>query len=231
MSRFSAVNVWVFDLDNTLYPLDSDLWPRIDARITLFLMNHFGLDGASARALQHYYYRRYGTTLCGLMNEGAAEPQKFLDFVHDIDRSNLAANPALERQLAALPGRKLVFTNGSSDHALKTLVQLGIDHHFEPAFDIVAAGYLPKPAAAAYEEFFTLLGVDPQRAAMFEDIAKNLKAPHERGMATVLVAPKPGQGDFRLAEDRYDDDQGHIDFITDDLAGFLAGVNGARDAR
>ena len=67
--RFAHVDTWVFDLDNTLYPADSDLWPKIDMRITLFMCELFGLDAMSARALQKYYYKQHGTTLNGLMEE------------------------------------------------------------------------------------------------------------------------------------------------------------------
>ena len=213
-ARFARVETWVFDLDNTLYPQGSALWPQIDQRITLFLSHLFGIDGMSSRALQKYYYERYGTTLRGLMEDDKISPGAFLDFVHDIDRSSLLPNHTLAAAIAALPGRKLILTNGSREHALKTARQLGIDHLFEDIFDIVAAGLVPKPEASAYATFFDKHGVDPARAAMFEDIEKNLAVPHARGMATVLVVP-PGQAAQTRA---------HVDFITDDLDGFLAGI-------
>ena len=218
-ARFGHVEAWVFDLDNTLYPSDSDLWLSIDQRITLFLMTLFGIDGLSARALQKHYYQRYGTTLRGLIEENLARPEEFLAFVHDIDRSRLAPDPTLAAEIAALPGRKLIFTNGSRDHALRTAAQLGMGDLFEDVFDIVAANMIPKPAAAAYAAFFDKHGVDPARAAMFEDIAKNLAVPHTLGMTTVLVMAKIDQADHREAHDRA------IDFSTSDLAGFLTSVN------
>ncbi len=225
LSKFGHVSAWVFDLDNTLYPPDCGLWPAIEERITLFLVGKFGLDGLSARAMQKYYYRRYGTTLRGLVNENIVQPDEFLKFVHDIDRSGLAPNPLLARELSRLPGRKLIFTNGSRDHALRTVTQLGLDGLFEDAFDIVAAGLVPKPSDLAYDAFFKAHDVDPARAAMFEDIAKNLVAPKARGMTTTLVAPRSGQLDHREAHDRDGFDAAHIDFVTDDLAGFLARIN------
>jgi putative hydrolase of the HAD superfamily len=224
-SKFRAIEAWVFDLDNTLYPSDSDLWPRIDERITLFLMNRFGLDGLSARALQKYYYRRHGTTLRGLIDEDLTDPAAFLAFVHDIDRSSLAPNAALAVEIAALPGRKLIFTNGSRDHALRTTAQLGLEGAFEDVFDIVAANLIPKPAVAAYRAFFDRYGLDPTRCAMFEDIAKNLVVPRKFGMTTTLVVARADQADFREAHDRIVEDALAIDFTTSDLAGFLASVN------
>jgi putative hydrolase of the HAD superfamily len=221
LAAFRRVDTWVFDLDNTLYPPDSDLWPLIDARITAYMIALFGLDGLSARALQKHYYRVYGTTLAGLIREYDVKPEEFLHFVHDIDRSSLAPNPGLEQAIEALPGRKLVLTNGSHAHALATAKQLGIDHLFEDFFAIEHADYLPKPALLTYQRFFQRHDVDPARAAMFEDIVHNLEAPYASGMLTVLVRPKPGAGDHREAWEKHDVTPPHVDFVTDDLEGFL----------
>lgn len=229
-ARFTATETWIFDLDNTLYPPDCGLWPAIETRITQFLVHHSGLDGTSARALQRYYYHVHGTTLRGLVEEDGIDPHAFLDFVHDIDRSSLAPNPALGDEIARLPGRRLIFTNGSRRHAFDTLAQLGLSGLFEDAFDIVAAGLAPKPQSAAYDAFLVAHDVDPQRAAMFEDIAKNLVVPKRLGMATVLVTAKPGQTDHRQAGDRAPAPAGTIDYIVDDLAGFLREINGALGA-
>ncbi len=230
VARFGRVDTWVFDLDNTLYSSDSDLWPRIDDRITIYVSELLGLDGASARALQKFYYRKYGTTLNGLMREHRVPPEEFLAFVHDIDRSSLAPDDALAAAILALPGRKLILTNGSRDHALKTAERLGLRHLFEDVFDIVAADFLPKPAEATYLKFFERHGVDPARAAMFEDIVHNLEAPHKHGMATTLVVPRLGQTDHRETWEIAGDIPGHVDFVTDDLAGFLRDALAAREA-
>lgn len=222
-ARFSHVTTWVFDLDNTLYPPDSGIWRELDERITLFLIDLFGLDGQSARALHQHYYLLHGTTLRGLIEENIDEVERFLEFVHDIDRSALKPNPALAAEIALLPGRKLIFTNGSRDHAILTTRQLGLDGLFEDAFDIAAAQMQPKPNGAAYDAFFRRYDVDPRTAAMFEDVAKNLVTPKARGMTTVLVTAKAGQEDHRQAHDRIVSPA--ADFVTDDLTGFLARLN------
>jgi putative hydrolase of the HAD superfamily len=223
--RFAHIDTWVFDLDNTLYPPDCDLWPKIDKRITLFLANLFGLDGISARALQKYYYQRYGTTLRGLMEDHAVGATEFLAFVHEIDRSSLVPNLSLATAITALPGRKLILTNGSREHALRTAEALGLAATFEDIFDIVAADLLPKPEPKAYERFFDKHAVDPKRAAMFEDLDRNLVIPHQKGMTTVLIVPKPGQSDHREAfEIPGTEILPHVDFATYDLEGFLAEI-------
>lgn len=227
---FSHVDTWVFDLDNTLYPTGSDLWRKIDERITLFLAHLFGLDGMSSRALQKYYYQRYGTTLRGLMHEHAISADEFLTFVHDIDRSSLTPNHSLASAITALPGRKLILTNGSKEHALSTARQLGIDQMFEDIFDIVAADLVPKPAPETYDRFFARHAVEPRRSAMFEDLGRNLIVPHERGMVTTLVIPKNGEPDRRESWEREDKDSPHIDFVTDDIESFLQSIIQTSDA-
>jgi putative hydrolase of the HAD superfamily len=225
--RFGHVTTWVFDLDNTLYPPDSGIWRMIDERITLFLVDLFGLDGQSARALHQHYYLKHGTTLRGLVEDNIAEAEQFLEFVHNIDRSALKPNPVLAHEVARLPGRKLIFTNGSRDHAILTVRQLGLDGLFEDAFDIIAARLTAKPAEAAYNAFFERYDIDPQGAAMFEDVVKNLAVPKARGMTTTLVTTKPGQADHRESHDKATAEGAAAvaDFVTDNLGGFLGRLN------
>jgi putative hydrolase of the HAD superfamily len=224
-ARLASIDTWVFDLDNTLYPPDCDLWPKIDQRITNFMISLFGLDGLSARALQKYYYRRYGTTLRGLVEDHGVSAAEFLSFVHDIDRSTLPPNPSLAAAIAALPGRKLILTNGSRDHALLTAQALGLATTFEEVFDIIDAELIPKPELATYERFFEKHEVDPQRAAMFDDIERNLVIPHDKGMTTALVVPKPGLEDHREAfEIATSPNLPHVDFVTSDLVGLLRDI-------
>ena len=222
---FARVETWVFDLDNTLYPPHADLWPQIDARITAYLCHMFGIDGLSARALQKHWFQRSGTTLKALRDEHDIDPEEFLAFAHAIDRSTLLAAPALSDAIGALPGRKLILTNGSKRHALDTARALGIDHHFEDVFDIAAAGYVPKPERIAYERFLDRHGVDPVKAAMFEDLEKNLQAPHALGMTTVLIGQEAAWFADEPADKRParpgDARPPHVHHVTDDLAVFL----------
>lgn len=220
---FANVETWIFDLDNTLYPSQARLWPQVDERITLYLAELFGIDGLSARALQKYYYERYGTTLRGLMEEHHLDPTEFLDFAHRIDLRDLAPNPGLGAAIAALPGRKLILTNGSRRHAENVAGKLGIRDHFEDIFDIEAGAYIPKPERAAYERFLDRYSVDPAKSAMFEDVAKNLVAPDALGMTTVLVLPETPDP-FRTAQEQKAVTEPYIHYMTSDLAGFLAEI-------
>ena len=217
---FDHVDTWIFDLDNTLYPHDSKVWPQIDDRITLYIADLFGLDGLSARALQKYFYHRYGTTLNGLIQEYGVDPYDFMDFAHDIDHSSIEVNPALGAAIERLPCRTLILTNGSRKHAENVARKLGILDHFEDVFDIAASDFVPKPERTAYQRFLDKHGVEPTRSAMFEDIAKNLVVPHELGMTTTLVIPKTIDP-FRDEFEQTAVEAPHIDHITNDLANFL----------
>jgi putative hydrolase of the HAD superfamily len=223
LTAFAHVDTWVFDLDNTLYPHSSRIWPQVDERITLYLSDMFGFDGLSARALQKHYYHRYGTTLKGLMMENGISPKEFLDFVHEIDLTSLDPDPDLGDAIKALPGRKLILTNGSTQHAKNIAGKLGILSIFEGIFDIADAGFTPKPERAAYDLFIEAHHIDVRRAAMFEDIEKNLLVPHQLGMKTVLVTPKTIDP-YRDAHEQVASQAAYIDNVTNDLTGFLVAL-------
>ncbi|MBH0237482.1 pyrimidine 5'-nucleotidase [Methylobrevis albus] len=224
---FRGTEAWVFDLDNTLYPAHSNLFGQVDVRIRDYLAKLLDLAPEAANAVQKDYYRRYGTTLRGLMEERGVCPDDFLEYVHDIDHSVIEPDPALGTALAALPGKKYIFTNGSRRHAEKTVERLGIAGHFSDTFDIVAADLLPKPNRETYDRFLAATGVAPARAAMFEDLSRNLVVPHALGMHTVLIVPTGTREVFREAWELEGDVAPHVEFTTDDLAGFVAAVTAA----
>jgi putative hydrolase of the HAD superfamily len=225
---FSLIETWVFDLDNTLYPHHVNLWQQVDARIGEFIGNYLKVDPVEARRIQKDYYLRYGTSMRGMMTEHGVRADDYLAYVHQIDHSPLEPNPAMGAAIAKLPGRKLILTNGSTDHAGKVLERLGLDQHFEAVFDIVAADLEPKPAPQTYRRFLDLHRVDPSRAAMFEDLARNLVVPHQLGMTTVLVVPDGTQDVVREDWELEGRDADHVEYVTDDLTGFLAALNATR---
>lgn len=221
---FAGVDAWVFDLDNTLYPVETDLFAQIDVRIRAYLAGVLGIEPAAASLVQKDYYRRFGTTLRGLMDLHDVDAADFLAYVHDIDHSVVSADPRLAAALDRLPGDKYVFTNGSVRHAEKTLQAIGIDGRFTAIFDIAAAGLIPKPRPEAYAAFFAATGVKAAQAAMFEDLVRNLCVPRTLGMRTVLIVPRQGVHNYRDAFDEEGAEAPYVEFVCDDLAGFLDGV-------
>ena len=207
----SHIDTWLFDLDNTLYPAECELMGRVEARMTEFVRQHMGLPHDEARALQKRYYHEHGTTLAGLMAYDGVAPEDFLEFVHDVELDCLNADLRLTEALSRLPGRRLVFTNGSARHAERVLDRLGFAHLFEDVFHIASADYVPKPAAATYDRVIRDHGVTASSAAFFEDSEKNLKPAAQLGMATVLVGAHAAASAADFVHHR-----------TDDLAGFLS---------
>lgn len=224
-SDFNDKNIWVFDLDNTLYPARCDLFTEISQRMGTFVSNFLDIEYDEARKLQRKYYLKYGTTLNGMMTCHDMDPHPYLDYVHNIDLSPVAPDALLNDTLAQLPGRKLILTNGSVKHAENVAGKLGILHHFEDIFDIVAADFVPKPERSTYEKFIKRAGFDPRDAVMFEDLAHNLEVPHAVGMATVLVSSPPGLENKAVNEfDGANSDAAHVHHTTHHLAGFLDDV-------
>jgi putative hydrolase of the HAD superfamily len=218
---FTHVDTWVFDLDNTLYPHHVNLWQQVDARIGEFVSAWLSISPEEARLLQKDYYRRFGTTMRGMMTLHGVRADDYLAYVHKIDHSPLQPNPAMGAAIAKLPGRKLILTNGSVDHVDRVLERLGLVGHFDAVFDIIAAELEPKPAPQTYQRFLDLHRVDPTRAAMFEDLARNLEVPHRLGMTTVLVVPDGSKEVVREDWELEGRDASHVDYVTDDLTGFL----------
>src|SRR5581483_351027 len=179
------IETWVFDLDNTLYPAKCNLFLEIETRMAEFICAELAITPEEAHALRRRYYQTHGTTLRGLMIEAGIEPRRFLDYVHAIDITPVEPAPALAAALAALPGRKLVFTNADTYHAARVLDRLGIAGHFEAIFDIHTADYLPKPDHATYARFIDRFSIVAARSAMVEDMAKNLLPAHRLGMTTI----------------------------------------------
>jgi putative hydrolase of the HAD superfamily len=221
---FAHVDTWVFDLDNTLYPRHINLWQQVDVRIRDYVARFLKLPHEEAFAIQKELYKRYGTTMRGMMTEYGMDAHAFLDYVHDIDHSPLEPDPALGAAIAELPGRKLILTNGTREHAAAVLSRLEINPHFEDVFGIIEAEFEPKPSSRTYERFFDRHAIDPASGAMFEDLARNLEAPHRYGMTTVLVTPPAGSELGRQAWEMEGSDATFVDHVTDDLSGFLAKI-------
>jgi putative hydrolase of the HAD superfamily len=222
---FERTSTWVFDLDNTLYPAECDLFAQVDRRMGEYVANFLGVPFPYARHLQKSYYRQFGTTLSGLMKVHRMDPKPFLDYVHDIDLTPVNESPVLAAAIAKLPGRKLIFTNGSVRHAERVAGKLGVLHLFDGIYDIVACGYVPKPHAPAYAGFVKAFGVAPETSAMFEDMPHNLEQPHDLGMTTVLVHSSYMDHPIQQKIKSWTAPPQHIHHMTEDLTAFLDDLN------
>ena len=212
--RFAHIDDWIFDLDNTLYPASTRLFDLIDERMTAYVGRVLGSDPIEARRVQKSYFRDHGTTLAGLMKHHDVEPKHFLDDVHAIELDRVALDERLARGLAALPGRRFIFTNGDADYAGRVLTAIGIGDQFHGLVDIHACDYLPKPDAHGYRLLVERFGIDPRRAVLVEDMAKNLIPAKALGMTTVWVDNGSDHGD-------HDADPEAIDHVISDVGDWL----------
>ncbi|MGR3616383.1 MAG: pyrimidine 5'-nucleotidase [Paracoccaceae bacterium] len=207
-SSFSHVTQWVFDLDHTLYPPHMQLFDQIEDKMTAYVMETLRVPEAEADRLRSLYWQQYGTTLAGLMREHGVDPDPYLIAVHDVSMDHMEPDPDLARHIHDLPGRKIVYTNGSAPYAERVLQARGLAGLFDGVYGVEHAEYRPKPERQAFDTVFAKAGISPKVAAMFEDDQRNLAAPHAMGMRTVHVAPDPHNAD-------------HIHHHTDDLTEFM----------
>lgn len=210
---FSHVTQWVFDLDNTLYPPKARLFDQIEVKMTNYVMSALGVDRARADHLRNHYWATYGTTLAGLMREHDVDPGPYLTEVHEISLDHLEKAPDLAAHIRALPGRKIVYTNGAAPYAERVLEARGLSGLFDAIYGVEHADFRPKPELEAFQTIFATDGIIPESAAMFEDDPRNLAVPHQLGMKTVHVAPDPLEA-------------AHIHHHTDDLTNFLGQLQG-----
>ena len=219
----AEIETWIFDLDNTLYPARCNLFAEAEARMADFIVHELGLTltVADAHALRRRFFLDHGTTLRGLMLEHGIEPRRFLDYVHAIDLSPVPPDPELVDAIAALPGRKLVFTNGTADYAERVIDRIGLTGQFLAIHDIIACDFLPKPDPSGYELLIRRHGVAPETALMVEDMARNLPPAAALGMTTAWVRT---QKDWA----REGAQPGDIHHVVEDLAPWLRAAASGR---
>ncbi len=213
LARLAHIRNWIFDLDNTLYPANINLFSQVDQRITDYIADRFGLDPVAARAKQKEYFHARGTTLAGLMDDHGTNPHEYLGYVHDVEMDVLEHNAPLVAAIARLPGRKLIFTNGDAPYARKVLDRIGLSESFEAIHDIHATNYVPKPEPTIYAGLCAAYDIDPHASIFFEDMARNLKPAKAIGMTTVWID--------NGSEQHADQDRDFIDFTIADITGWL----------
>ncbi len=199
-----AFDLIVVDLDNTLYAADSGVFARMDARMTAFVARELNVDETQANVLRLRYWKRYGTTLRGLILHHDIEPEGFLHEVHDIGvHEMLAVDTALDAALDSLPGRKVIHTNGTKEHAARVLGALGVGHHFSHIYDIRFDAYTPKPCATTLTNLLRREDVAAQRTLVIDDMQENLAAAYSLGAQTALVAAGKSCGDWDYHADDF----------------------------
>jgi putative hydrolase of the HAD superfamily len=180
----------LIDLDNTVYPENSNIFSLIDIRMKSFISKNLNVSLEKSYEIQKKYFMEHGTTLKGLMLHHNINPKPFLSYVHDIDLSSIQNNPKLIAVLKKYKGKKIIFTNGSQDHAIKVLQRVGIKQYINDIFDIIDAKYIPKPEIVTYKKVLKKFNLIPEKTIMIDDLPSNLKTAKKLGINTVLINQK-----------------------------------------
>ena len=152
MKELKNIKFWLFDLDNTLYSGATKVFDQVDKKMSQFISEKLNVSKEEARKIQKNYFVEYNTTLNGMIRNHKIDANEFLKFVHDIDLSFLKRDKQLEEQIKKIRGKKIIFTNGSREHAENVTKKLGIDRHFDDVFDIKSADFIPKPSLITYKK-------------------------------------------------------------------------------
>ena len=220
MLRNNKIDTWIFDLDNTLYSADSGIFQQVHKLMGKFIVEHLKVNINEAKKIQRKYYKQHGTTLRGLMDNHAIDPDSFLEQVHKLDYSIVSPNLKLAKNLENLNGKKFIFTNANKKHADIILDKLQIANLFEGIFDIKMANYIPKPEIQTYEKLIETYNINPNTTIMFDDIAKNLVPASKKVFTTVLID---------VGHENFSDDiassKKYLDHQTKNLSNWLSNIN------
>ena len=187
---FKNKDVWIFDLDNTLYSYKTKIFDQIDERMKLFISKKLNISFEKAFTLQKKFYKEYGTTLYGLMKHYNFQPKEFLNFVHDVNLDKITKNKNLFENIKNLPGEKIIYTNGDENYARRVLKKLGIHKLFSYILDIERSNYIPKPIIDPLISFLEEKRINLNNCVYFEDLEKNLENAHKYGITTVHIEDK-----------------------------------------
>ena len=218
MKELIDIKYWIFDLDNTLYSVQTQVFSEVDKKMSAFISKKMNVDLVKAKEIQKKYFYEYGTTLSGLMKQDNIDPHDFLEFVHDIDISWLPKDLKLREELIKIKEKKYIFTNGSHAHVKNITKQLGIDGLFDGAFDIVDANFVPKPHVDPYKKIIEKFDIEPTKSILIEDIAHNLEQAKNLGMKTCWLENEE-------AFAKKDADKPYIDYKIKNLPSFLQEIN------
>ena len=221
MRELNKIKCWIFDLDNTLYSGQTKVFDQVDKKMSSFISNKLNISLVEAKKIQKEYFHKYSTTLSGMMKNHKIDAMEFLDFVHDVNLDFLGKNKDLEKEIAKIAGKKIIFTNGSRAHAENVTKRIGINKLFDGIFDIVESNFIPKPSIEAYKILIEKYKIEPQYCIFIEDIARNLKPAHELGMKTVWIKnDEPWAAEFS--------NENFVNYRIENLTDFLKEYNELR---
>jgi putative hydrolase of the HAD superfamily len=199
-----TISTIFFDLDDTLYPASSGLWPLIRERIGSFMSERLNIPVSDVPVLRKNFFEEYGTTLRGLQVNFSVDVADFLAYVHDVPLADfIHPDPVLQDVLRSLPARKFIFTNADVKHARRVLRILQLEQFFVGIIDITAIDPFCKPMPQSFQiALETAAETDPRRCAMIDDIPRTTRVAREQGLFSILygVENSHPEADAALAD-------------------------------
>jgi putative hydrolase of the HAD superfamily len=184
------------DLDDTLYPQSSGLWPALRERISRYMVERLGIPADQAGELRRQYFEQYGTALRGLEMHYPMDREDYLDYVHAVDlRDYIGPDPTLRAALEGVSARKFIFTNADNAHARRVTDILGVSDCFDGVIDTNALAPYCKPERAAFERALAIAEEsDPARCALIDDLPRTVRAAREFGIVGILFGAAAPDG-------------------------------------
>ncbi len=184
------MNLFLVDLDNTLYSKDTGVFERINARIDLYMERYLNIPHEEVQPLRNAYKIKFKSTLLGLMKDYQIDPFHFLDYVHDIDINGLLMpNIKLKEKLKAIDAKKIIFTNAPRKHAESVISTMNLKGIFDDIIDIVSTDFLGKPYMQTYARIKETYNAN--RYAMADDVEANLLPAKKLGMTSIFISDNP----------------------------------------
>ncbi|MGR2660933.1 MULTISPECIES: pyrimidine 5'-nucleotidase [Chromobacterium] len=195
---------WIFDLDDTLHHASGGIFAHISHAMSAYMMKHLQVDAVEARLLRERYWAQYGATMHGLVTHHNIDPHDFLLETHKLEELEqwLFAEHNLAESLRALPGRKVIFSNGPHHYVEGILQRLAIERHFHSIYGVEQLDYVPKPHVSAFRKVLAREKLDPRHCIMVEDSLPNLLTAKKLGMKTIWVSKqvrRPAHVDIRIS--------------------------------
>lgn len=186
----SSSPLWLIDLDNTIFDASAGMFDAIHEAMDTYISERFQCSREAASERRSAYWRRYGATYEGLWCEDGISPEDFLTATHAFDLTpHLVVDGNPRHDLEQLKGRKVLYTNGPRDYALRILKHFGIEDQFEAVITSSESFRLgrwrAKPDPLALTAICRMFHVKPSDCVLVDDSLQNLKCANQLGMKTV----------------------------------------------
>jgi putative hydrolase of the HAD superfamily len=191
----------ILDCDNTLYRND-DLFVAVGNRIIEFMISKLDFSRNHVNQIRKEYWKKYGTTLAGLIRDTDVDPYEYLNYVHDIQLPDyIMPNPGLKSILKSMKMDVYVMSNAPRFHVDEVLDILDINDIPLGVYTIEDFSFNGKPFESAYRRLLEESRLNAKDSIMVDDNTPNLLGAKRVGMHTCLVGKPDGYSfDYEISD-------------------------------